>query len=418
MRKAVFALCILAATATACSRLSSTPALPAANVAKATTTSNFQILHVFKSASDGTVPVGLLLPIDGTLYGTTNFGGETSKRCYPGTGCGVIYQITGSSILSVIYRFHGNTDGTRPYSGLISVSGTLYGTTQSGGKNNRGTVYRVSSAGSEDVVWAFNGKDGQDPRANLTSYQGTIFGTTYYGGSAGTGTVFTITTSGNEEVLHNFKGGKDGAQPLGTLLLVGNNLYGTASSGGTHDDGTVFRISPNGNNYKTLYSFKGGGDGAYPFAGLTELNGALYGTTAYGGASNKGTVFAITTKGSETVLHSFGSGEDGFEPYAGLTVLNGQLYGTTAYGGTSGSTSGAQRASKKPTSEGTIYTITPSGTEQVVHNFTGGPGGRVPYANLTVMNGSLYGTTIWGGNAKGPKGGVGTLFEFTPGTNT
>jgi hypothetical protein len=70
-------------------------------------------------------------------------------------------------------------------------------------------------------------------------------------------------------------------------------------------------------------------------------------------------------------------------------------------------------ASKKPNSEGTVYTITPSGSEEVIHNFTGGPGGRVPYANLTASNGTLYGTTIWGGN-KGKTGGTGTLFEVAP----
>ena len=97
------------------------------------------------------------------------------------------------------------------------------------------------------------------------------------------------------------------------------------------------------------------------------------------------------------MIHSFGAGKDGSEPFAGLTVLSGQLYGTTAYGG-----------AKK---EGTIYTITPSGSESVLHSFPGGPGGRVPYATLTTMSGSLYGTTVWGGRTGA---GVGTVFEYTP----
>ena len=83
------------------------------------------------------------------------------------------------------------------------------------------------------------------------------------------------------------------------------------------------------------------------------------------------------------MLHNFGSGKDGAQPYAGITILNGQLYGTTAYGGKN--------------KEGTIYTITASGAESVLHDFAKGANGRVPYADLTVIDGALYGTTVWGG---------------------
>jgi uncharacterized repeat protein (TIGR03803 family) len=414
MRRVGSVLCIIILTG--CSRMPATSSLPAtsqATTSRSTSSSNFQILHVFKAPRDGVVPVGTLLPVSGTLYGTTNFGGDASKSCYPGNGCGTVFEMSTPSNESVLYRFKGSATGTRPYAGLIDVKGTLYGTTQTGGKHNEGTVFALTTAGSESVICAFNGKDGNDPRANLTSVNGTLYGTTYYGGSTETGTVFTVTTSGAEKVLHSFTGGTDGALPLGTLLNVNNMLYGTTSSGGTSNHGTVFEISPTGSNYSVLYNFKGGTDGAYPFAGLTELNGTFYGTTALGGTHKKGTVFAITTSGSESVLHSFGAGTDGIEPYAGLTVLKGQLYGTTAYGGSTTGDPSPDRT-KKPTSEGTIYTITPSGSEQVVHNFTGGPGGRVPYANLTVMSGALYGTTIWGGNPKGLKGGVGTVFEYSP----
>jgi uncharacterized repeat protein (TIGR03803 family) len=95
------------------------------------------------------------------------------------------------------------------------------------------------------------------------------------------------------------------------------------------------------------------------------------------------------------VLHSFGSGKDGSKPLAGLTVLNGQLYGTTSAGGL-----------KKV---GTIYTITPSGSESVVYSFLGGAGGQFPDANLTAIDGVLYGTTMW---AFGRKDG--TAFVYSP----
>ncbi|MGA7284068.1 MAG: choice-of-anchor tandem repeat GloVer-containing protein [Candidatus Cybelea sp.] len=393
--------------------MSASSSLPATSLQAATSEANFQVLYVFNKGRDGIVPAGSLLNVNGTLYGTTNFGGVPSKQCYPATACGTVYRFKPPSNHTVLYRFHGAKDGTRPYSGLINVGGTLYGTTQAGGKRNGGTVFAITTSGSEHVVFSFGGKTGNDPRANLTSVNGVLYGTTYNGGATGNGTVFSLTSSGTEKVLHSFAaGGTDGSLPLGALIEVNKVLYGTTSTGGTNQDGTVFAINPDGSSYSVLYSFQGGSDGAFPFSGLTEMNGTLYGTTQQGGQRDKGTVFAITTSGSESVLHSFGIGADGSEPFAGLTVFNGQLYGATAYGGSS--KSGVNPAHRrKPSSEGTIYTITPSGSELVVHDFTGGPGGRVPYADVVTMNGTLYGTTIWGGN-NGKRGGTGTLFQLVP----
>jgi uncharacterized repeat protein (TIGR03803 family) len=410
MRRVGSLLCVIILTA--CSRVAATSSLPTTSQA-ATSSSNFQTLYAFEASRNGKVPVGALLALGNTLYGTTNFGGDESKACHPGYGCGTVFKLSAPSKEGVLYRFTGAKSGTRPYTGLVDLNGTLYGTTQTGGKHNKGTVFALTTAGGESVICVFDGKNGDDPRANLTSFNGALYGTTYYGGAAGVGALFTITASGAEQVIHSFTGGADGSLPLGALIDVNNVLYGTTSSGGTNNAGTVFEIDPTGTNYAVLYNFQGGADGAFPFAGLTELNGTLYGTTEQGGAYKKGTVFAITTSGSESVLHSFGDGTDGSEPYAGLTVLNGQLYGATAYGGSGG---GADRSSKmgKALTNGTIFTTTPSGSEQVLHNFTGGPGGRVPYADLTVMNGALYGTTIWGGRSKGGPGGVGTVFEYSP----
>jgi uncharacterized repeat protein (TIGR03803 family) len=326
-----------------CSRMPAASSLPAASQ-PATGSSNFKTLYVFEKWHNGEIPVGALIGLNDTLYGATNFGGRSSKECFPNRGCGCIFEMSPTGTYTVLYRFEAK-NGARPYAGLIDVGSTLYGTTQEGGQHDKGTVFAVTTAGSESVVHSFDGKDGNDPRAGLTSVNGALYGTTYYGGSTETG--------------------------------------------------TVFALSPGGSSYSVLYSFQGGADGAYPFAGLTESNGTLYGTTQQGGAKNAGTVFAITTSGSESVLHSFGSGKDGSKPLAGLTVLNGQLYGTTSAGG-----------SKKL---GTIYTITPSGSESVVYSFLGGAGGQFPDASLTAIGGVLYGTTMW---AFGKKDG--TAFVYSP----
>ena len=93
--------------------------------------------------------------------------------------------------------------------------------------------------------------------------------------------------------------------------------------------------------------FSGGPDGAWPLAGLTNVNGTLYGTTVYGGTSGDGTVFQVSTAGTEAVIYTFAGGADGANPYAGLTNVNGTLYGTTNRGGANG--------------HGAVFNITTSG---------------------------------------------------------
>src|SRR5208283_4562892 len=116
-------------------------------------------------------------------------------------------------------------------------------------------------------------------------------------------------------------------------------FYGTTSHGGTNGDGTVFKISTNG-ALTSLYSFTGGNDGAYPYAGLVQgSDGSFYGTTDEGGTNGGGgTVFKISTNGAFTSLYSFsGSGNDGANPQAGLVQgSDGNFYGTTSGGGTNG----------------------------------------------------------------------------------
>jgi uncharacterized repeat protein (TIGR03803 family) len=137
-------------------------------------------------------------------------------------------------------------------------------------------------------------------------------------------------------VLYSFKG-KDGADPGAGLLNVNGTLYGTTTGGGKYcrgsdGCGTVFSITTSGKE-TVLHSFGGTGDSGYPKAGLLNVNGTLYGTTAGGGANGSGTVFSITTSGAETVLYSFKGGKDGKAPSAGLLNVKGTLYGSTEVGG-------------------------------------------------------------------------------------
>jgi uncharacterized repeat protein (TIGR03803 family) len=377
---------------------------PSLHRAKSLGSSSFQLLHTFTGVPDGNVPVGALIDLDGVLYSTTNFGGDTSKNCSPGDGCGTVYQVQiASDTESVIYRFKAKAKGLRPYAGLTDVNGTLYGTTQVGGKHNQGTVFTITPSGSENVVHSFAGepKDGAYPRAELTDVNGVLYGTTYEGGTNGLGTVFSITTGttgSTEQVLHSFQGGADGAEPLGNVIEVNGTIYGTTLAGGAYNDGTVFAISGSGQE-SVLHSFKGKSDGAQPFAGLIDVNGTLYGTTEEGGTHSKGTVFAITTSGGENVVYSFAGGTDSAFPYAGLTLVNGQIYGVASHGGTD--------------NDGTIYTVTPSGGETPLYSFNGKTDGAHPYANLigSESSGSVY--TLYGTTNSGGTVGDGTVFGFT-----
>lgn len=166
---------------------------------------------------------------------------------------------------------------------------------------------------------------------------------------------------------------------------MNGNLYGTTELGGANDVGCIFEVHPDGTE-RVLYSFKGAGsnDGAAPLAGLTLLNGLLYGVTSRGGPNDDGTIFEVHLDGTERVIYSF-KGSDGMFPFAGLTALNGALYGTTIRG------AGSNDA-------GNAFEAHTDGTLRVLHTFTGGADGRGPDASLTVAAGNaLVGTTRRGG---------------------
>ncbi|MFY9720558.1 MAG: choice-of-anchor tandem repeat GloVer-containing protein, partial [Candidatus Cybelea sp.] len=328
---------------------------------------------------------------------------------------------TTSTNYKIVYSFGGGSDGANPEAGLIGVKGTLYGTTFAGGSysctygnSGCGTVFSVTLDGTEKVLHDFGtGSDGQNPRAGLVDVGAVLYGTTSTGGSgcyisyhyARCGTVFSI-TRGTEKVLYSFTGGSDGAYPHAGLVDVNGTLYGTTESGGGRGCyessysgcGTVFSVTPDGTE-KKLHGFDGPyGDGAYPYAGLIDVGSKFYGTTYYGGRRGYGTVFRITTGGREKVLHSFRRGANGGAPRAGLTDVGGVLYGTTSHGSTGNS--------------GAVYAITRSGAERVLYLFDGKQG-RMPYGNLIEFHNTLWGTTEQGGVDYGTVFSITTSGELT-----
>ena len=343
------------------------------------------VLYSFGTGGDGAFPAASLTDHHGVLYGTAGGGAH---------GQGAVFQITTDGTEQVIYSFQNGTDGATPKSPVLNIGGTLYGTTQNGGGSSActggcGTVFAVTPAGNETVLYAFQGgDDGANPTAGLTNMGGVLYGTTAYGGANKAGTVYTITPDGTETVLYTFTGGADGGNPMGGLVAHKGVLYGTTYSGGAnHAYGTVFSITPDGVE-QVIYSFKNTDDGGNPSTGLVRVGKALYGTSNFG-AAHLGTVFSVTPAGSFSVLHSFTGGADGNGPKGNLVNVGGTLYGVTYQGGGSGCFGGLGC--------GTVFSVTPGGGGTVVYSFQGSFDGFNPNAGLTNVGGTLYGTTANGG---------------------
>lgn len=461
-------------------------------------------LYDFQGGSDGYTPLGLVWS-GGNLYGTTIRGGATDLS-------GTIFSLTpqGSSWqLNTIYTFpfldggspstgligdgNGNLFGTAgggtydegsvfemsPASGggwtesliysfnagyyagysvgpsalIADPYGNFYGTTQSGGTDNYGSVFELSPSSSKGwtatTLYSFiDAADGFKPEAGVVlDASGNLFGTTYSGGSKNGesryrgGTIFELSRESNgqwkKNVRYNFAGAPfDGANPAGSMIMdKAGNFYGTTTSGGSSPNcgtagcGTVFEFSPSAGGWKetVLYSFQGSpNDGSDPSTSLIfDDDGNLYGTTFEGGIahchSNStpscGVVFELSPTGNgawkETVLHKFAnSTTDGGNPTSSLVLdAAGNFYGTTAVGGTYG--------------QGTIFKLASSGGSwvySVVYNFENAPDGSYPAGNLWLdPSGNVYGVTEAGGPAVNFSTyvstyiyGYGTVYEFTP----
>jgi len=351
--------------------------------------------------SDGSAPNALIQGTDGNLYGTAGYGAMNNTF-------GTVFKITPSGTLTTLYVFCTDfpvcADGGNPFAGLVqATNGSFYGTTYSGGAYGQGTVFKITPSGALTTLYSFCPQtgciDGADPAAALVqATNGYLYGTAQSGGANNFGTVFRITPSGTLTTLYSFcaqSGCTDGAQPdAGLVQATNGNLYGTTAGGGANGYGTVFKITPSG-TLTGLHSFcsqNGCRDGAQPSGGLVQAtNGSFYGTTPKGGAHGYGTVFRITPSGALATLHSFcaeAGCADGANPSAGLIqATDGDFYGTASTGGANG--------------YGTVFRITPSGALTTLYSFCSQSActdGEYPVTGLVQdTNGELYGTTSGGG---------------------
>lgn len=328
---------------------------------------------------------------------------------------------------TVLHAF-SNKDGANPQAALIQDSaGNLFSTTEYGGVNQVGVIFKLSPGNVETVLHQFqNSPDGARPQAPLLAdSQGNFYGTTYSGGHScgafGCGTVFKLSSMGKESVLHYFNGNSnssDGSNPAAGLIAdAAGNLYGTTAFG---YNGTVaFEVTPSGTE-TILHSFKGGTDGLASYGPLVmDSAGNLWGMTSGGGSTSCkpqgcGVVFKLTNTAKgwvETITYRFTSGAGGSVPHSGLTydAQTHEFYGTTTAGG---DPSGCYSQGC-----GVLFRLDPTGrNETVLHAFTGNADGGQPYANVILDSfGNIYGTTTTGGNLNCPGGtlGCGTVFKVS-----
>jgi uncharacterized repeat protein (TIGR03803 family) len=361
--------------------------------------------------SNGIATLTYAFPIAGAASITASYAASADFNT---SSVSLSQKVLAAASFTSLYSFAGQPDGNNPLAGVILDSaGNLYGTTQTGGASNLGTVFKLSKAGKESVLYSFVSTfAGAFPEAGLIrDSSGNLYGIAGEGVDIG-GTVFELNSHDIETSLYSFTGGADGSDPSGSLLRdSAGNLYGTAAYGGNLECnggcGTVFKIDSSGNE-TVLYSFNGGSDGAYPMGGLVaDSAGNLYGTTNLGGGSTNcvqnngtigcGTVFRLTPGGVETVLYSFtGANGDGALPTAGVILdATGNLYGTTLSGGVN--------------YNGTVFKVSSTGVETVLYAFLDNPDGSEPLGGLVRdSSGNLYGTTFYGG-----KNYYGTVYELS-----
>ena len=257
-----------------------------------------QLITVDRFAA--TNPSGLMQANDGSLYGTTRYGGSTLN--------GTIFKIAPSGVVTILYSFcvapPSCSDGSSPsFEGLVQATdGNFYGTTERGGAHQRGTVFKFTPGGVLTALYSFCAKDGcadgQDAQAGLIQGRdGNLYGTTNGGGGEscsydyGCGTIFKVTPGGKLVTLHIFHG-EDGRGPSGNLVQgTDGNLYGSTLGGGRYDRGTLFEFTPDG-KVTTLHVFDST-DGSDPSPLYQSTNGIFYGTSLSDGPFGLGTVFSL-----------------------------------------------------------------------------------------------------------------------------
>jgi uncharacterized repeat protein (TIGR03803 family) len=376
--------------ASAAAVLLSFPMLPAS----ATT---FQVIHNFTGGDDCSTPGYTLLAGRKDFLGAA-FGGGT-------TGNGIVFDLKQKSsgwTVKPVYNF-GDTEGA-PGWGVTKFKGSLYTNALYAevmdGPCGSALQLNPAKGGYQSVLMhTYVKKQDGCPTGNLVlDASGNVYGVTQDGGAHGWGSIFELSNSGatwTETVLYSFAGGSDGGAPYAGPIFDGRgNLYGTATAGGNagcgQGCGTVYELSPgqSGWTYSVLYRFTGGNDGGQPTAGLVfDKVGNLYGAAESYGANGGGTVYELSPSGSNWSFSLLAGLPGTGGPVVSLTLDGARTIYGTSFFGTTG--------------YGAVFRVRQSNGSwgyKDLHDFTGGSDGGYPGGGITLdASGNLYGTAVLGG---------------------
>ena len=332
-----------------------------------------------------------------TFVGGSNGGGSIFKTNDSGDNI--------SNVRSFLNNASGDASSALPI--MQASNGIIYGMTNRGGDNKRGTIYKYDIASSTytKLVDFDKTNKGSEPFGYLIqASNGKLYGMTPKGGLHGSGVIFQYNITTNTFIKKfDFGTTNTGEHPMGSFLKATNGkLYGMNREGGLNNKGIIFEYDPATNIFTKKYDFTDIGGRRPNGTMMQALNGKIYGMTYSGGTNNDGVIFEydpVTNVYTKKI--NFDEITKGEHPAdALLQASNGKLYGMTSEGGMYG--------------KGVLFEYdiaTNTFTKKV--DFDGSSKGKYPVGKLMqAPNGKLYGLTSQGG-----ANDTGVLFEFDPTTD-
>lgn len=285
----------------------------------------FSRIAVFtNSSTSGYQPLTpLCVGPDGVLYGSTMVGGANSG--------GTLFSVTTNGVFKTVYNFASASSGIWPMSGLaLGPDNQLYGTTETGGTNGSGTIFRYNTNGTLSVFFSFSGTNGNKPQGSLLwNRDGYCYGITYSGGAGGNGTIFRFNTSGAFNTVATFFSTNGYGPVSGLALGADGNLYGVANG-----NSYLYRITPGASNPITVVNNASHLSGSIQYAGFAPgPDKRLYTATANGGTFNNGSLIRMDTNGVTALVSTLSTALGTYLYAAPVFGPDGNLYGTTSAGG-------------------------------------------------------------------------------------
>jgi uncharacterized repeat protein (TIGR03803 family) len=341
------------------------------------------------------------------LYGMTQYGSNNSK--------GTIFHYTPSTqTYTLDYEFKIKVKGRTPKCQIVTGNnGKYYGTTSAGGDNNAGVLFEWDSITSVyKDLHNFTGSDGKDARGGMVLYNNKLYGTTNNGGAYNFGVIYEYDITTNIYTKKVDMDSINGKNPDGSLTLLGNKFYGITHDGGIHDKGVLFEWDPATNIYTKKYDFDSI-NGSNPVGKLSLFNGKFYAMCNKGGAFDVGTIYQWDYA-ANTVTKTFDfNNTNGALPMGYLTLYNNKFYGTTYEGGIYQTTGLNQHY-------GVIFEYNPANNSFLKKKDLGIQAGFPGFQNSfrgPVGSLILKDNIFWSTATSDPFFGAGGIFTWNPATN-